>query len=108
MLNLKLADLSGSIDVTAFSDSASVFLKDMPMEALFPMSNRELCEYAESHYYYEQYRIQVKSVRDMLALQKHSLMGMPVPVNVNETLQRNMKRIAIMGEELASFDVYAR
>lgn len=46
MLEVKLVDLTGSLQVTAFDESASVLLKGTQMDQLFPMTNKELCVFS--------------------------------------------------------------
>jgi hypothetical protein len=99
-LEVRLADFSGSIWVTAFDDSAATFLKETTMEQLFPMSNRELCEYAESYFSYDQFRVSIKSYRDMLGQPKHSISGKPAPISPAEAAQVNLKRIALVRQEI--------
>jgi hypothetical protein len=70
------------------------------MDELFPMSNKELCEYADSYFVYEQYRVNLKSCRDMLGQQIHSLIGKPVPLNVTDGVQGNLMRIAAIRQEI--------
>lgn len=66
------------------------------MEQLFPMSNRELCEYSESFYSYEQFRVNIKSYRDTLGQPKHSIVRQPMPIDIVESVQTNLKRISVI------------
>ena len=88
-----MADISGSINLTAFHESASAFLHDTPIEEFFNTSNQELTEYSESYYCYEQYRVQLKSVRDMMAQMKHTIIGRPARVDPSRTLKETFQRI---------------
>ena len=57
------------------------------------MNDRELTEYSESNYSYQQYRVQLRSVRDMMAQLKHTIIGRPVRVDPSQTLQETLERI---------------
>jgi hypothetical protein len=83
--------------VTAFDESAKAFLKNATMESLFPMTNKELCEYAESIFCYEQFRVQVTSKMDQSGKIQHIINGKPTRVNVVEAVQSNLNRIMALG-----------
>lgn len=104
MLEVRLADLTGSLQVTAFDESAEVLLKGTQMEQLFLMSNKELCVYSESLFCYEQYRVQVVSKADPMGRIKHTIRGKPVRLNASEAVSHNLAMIRSLAAELGCFE----
>ena len=93
ILQVELADSSGSLWATSFEEAALCFLGDTPVEELSCLGHEELEAVGNSSRYEQDYLLTVSSRRHQLSV-KHSVMGRPHRIDEAQQAKHNLKRIA--------------
>jgi len=89
---VELCDDSGSIFVTAFEDTAHIFLKNATMEELQSMSEAERKSYAEECSF-EGYEMRISSKKDGNGRINHNIISAPEILDPQTQAQLNLKKI---------------